>query len=83
MDNSELVDAANGLVQWANSQELRPADLEKVMSKVQAKIITDRLGLKLGSPSPSDEQWKQELLRNQETLMHDIVSRIFKICGRK
>lgn len=83
MDNKELTDAANGLVQWANSQEIRPADLEKVMMKLMAKILLDRLGVKkIGDPTPSHDAWQQAILKSQEDLLHEIITRIYKLAGR-
>lgn len=83
MDNRELVDAASALIHWANSQELKPSHLEKIMAKVQAKIITDRMGIRTDAPPPDQDSFKQEIMGAQELLMHELVTRIFKIAGRK
>lgn len=83
MDNRELTDAAKALIEWCNSQEIKPRDFERVMYKVISKIITDRMGVRPGSPSPSEGEWKQELLASQEALMHELVTRIYQLHGRK
>jgi hypothetical protein len=82
MDNRELTDAAKALIGWCNSQSITPSDFEKVMMKVHAKIITDRMQINPLAP-PSQEEFHQELLRHDEGLMHELVTRIYQLHGRK
>ena len=84
MDNKELTAAASAFIQWCNSQEISPANAEKMMYKTLAKIICDRLkiGDRYVDPA-SQEEFKQEMLRSQEHLIHELISRIYTIRGRK
>lgn len=43
MDHKEQIAAANALVEWFNTQEVKPSDAVLVMSKVIAKIIVGTL----------------------------------------
>lgn len=83
MDNRELTDAAEALIGWFNSQSLKPSEAEKIMAKVIAKIICDRMKISTMSAPPSESVFRQELMGNQETLMHELITRIYIIHGRR
>lgn len=83
MDNKERTDAAAAMINWCNSQEISMADAEKIMYKVIAKIITNRMKITRHSPPPDQEVFHQEILASQEALMHELISRIYAIHGRK
>lgn len=84
MDNRELTAAASAFIQWCNSQEISLDDCVKMMLKVEAKILCDRMKLGTGATGamPDHDLVKRVVLDHNEALFHELISRIHALAKR-
>ena len=73
MENKDRTAAANALISWFNSQEIGSVDAERIMLKVMAKLIVERIR------NTHPDTINKELDEHNRVLGHELIDRIHSV----